>query len=310
MRPDSVVAGFDIGGTQIRVGLACGTDVLASRSSVWPPGLLPEDEVRFVARLALDLIEENQLQGYVKVAGVSLAAIVDEGGVVVDWPNHPSWRGLSIRSLLEEEIKLPTVIEDDANAAAVAEWTLGAGRGFSNCMVVMIGTGIGAGLILNDHLFRGSKGWAGELGHVTMEPDGGTCPCGKRGCLQLLASGRALDKLAIERGLGGASDLAIAAHRGEPWALESLAASGRWIGTALASVVNLLDLEAIIIGGGLSILGSPWWSTIENTLRREVFNSVHRSVILRKAALPNESGLIGAITLALQMSGRPRNSGK
>jgi glucokinase len=303
MKLDTVVLGFDIGGTRVRAAVARGIDILASRSSLWPPGLSPEDEVKFVANLALDLMEETHLRASVKAAGISLAAIVNEDGVVIDWPNRLSWRGLQFRSMIEERIGLPTLIEDDGNAAALAEWAFGAGRGYHHGMVVMIGTGIGAGLILNDRLFRGSKGWAGELGHVTVEPDGPECPCGKRGCLQLLAGGRALDKLAVKRGLGGTNDLVIAANVGEHWAQEALKASGRWIGLALGSVVNLLDLEAIIVGGGLSRLGPPWWTTIEETLRREIFNSAHRGIVLSKALLPEECGLLGAITLACQMSG-------
>jgi len=284
--------------------------VLASYDEKWPNGLSPEDEVKFVADLALGLIEETRLPEPAKAAGVSLAALVNKEGVVIDWPNRPSWRGLSFRALLEQRIGLPVIIEDDCNAAAIAEWTLGAGRGYRNGLVAMIGTGIGAGLILDGRLFRGSNGWAGELGHITVEPNGDPCPCGKRGCLQLLAAGRALDNLAIRRGLGGASDLVTAAGRGETWARDSLEASGRWIGLALGSVINLLDLEAIIIGGGLSRLGSLWWTTIEKTLRSQVLNSSHRSIALHKAVLPGTAGLLGAITLAGQGAGGPVVAGR
>nr|QEO74835.1 ROK family protein [uncultured bacterium] len=276
--------------------------MVAQRSVSWEAERPASEEASYVADVALGLIKEHAGEGHLVAAGVSLAALVDAEGAVVKWPNRPAWRGLPVRSILEARLAVPVVIEDDANAAALAEATLGAGRDFRDVLVLMVGTGVGAGLILDGRLHRGRNGWAGELGHVVMQPGGPDCSCGKRGCLQVLSSGRALDHLARARGLDGAAQLAEAAERGELWAREALAASGRWLGLAAANVIDLLDLDAVVVGGGLSGLGAPWWSTLEETLRSNVLNAEHRQIALRRAEMPDAAGLLGAVIRARQVT--------
>jgi glucokinase len=295
--------GFDIGGTQVRAALAKGNQIVASQSAQWPQGLSPADEVEFIASLASDLMSQMGVTDSVCAAGVSLAALVDQDGNVVHWPNRPTWRGLAFQSLLQARLAVPTVVEDDANAAALAEWTFGAGRGYRHVLVMLVGTGVGAGLILDGRLFRGEHGWAGELGHLVMLADGPACPCGHRGCLQMMASGRALERVAAERGLPGAPAVTAAAERDEAWALAALAECGRWLGLAAANVVNLLDLDGVVVGGGLSRLGPPWWSSLEETLRANLLNPTYRRVALHRAALPDTAGLLGALSLAWQKVG-------
>ena len=301
MTKEQVVLGLDIGGTQVRAAVAVNGEIVAIRSATWPAGLSAAGEVDCAADLALELLNQTGTAGTARAAGVALAALTDRDGTVVHWPNRPAWRGLAFRPLLETRLGLPAVVEDDANAAALAEWTFGAGQGYRNVLVVMAGTGIGAGLILDGRLFRGRHGWAGELGHVVVLADGPECACGHRGCLQTVASGRALERAAAERGLVGAPAVTGAAERGEAWAVEVLAACGRWLGLAAANVVNLLDLEAVVVGGGLSALGAPWWPAVEEALRSNLLNAGHRSVALHRAALPDTAGVLGAVSLAWQI---------
>jgi glucokinase len=293
---------FDIGGTQVRAALATGQQIIASRSEPWPPERSADDDLTFVAELADRLLAEHAPPTPLRTAGVALAALVDERGAVVSWPNRPSWRGLPFRTLLQTRLGLPVAIEDDANAAALAEHIDGAARGFRDALVIMAGTGIGAGLILNGRLHRGRRGWAGELGHLTMQIDGPECACGRRGCLQMLASGRALERVAVAQGWPSAAALTRAAAHGEPAAVAAVADAGRWLGLAAANAVNLLDLEAVVIGGGLSALDDPWWSAIQTMLDAQVLNATHRPIILRKATLPDSAGLLGAMHLAVQHS--------
>lgn len=300
MNAETVVWGLDVGGTQVRAALASDGRIVTSRASVWPPNLSSVQEAHFVADQALDILREASGVGPVRAAGIALAALVDREGTVVHWPNRPEWRGLPLRPLLEERLGVPVLIEDDANAAALAEWTLGAGRGYRHLLIMTIGTGVGAGLILDSKLFRGQQGWAGELGHLVVQADGPVCACGHRGCLQMMASGRALARVATEHELAGAEAVTAAAEQGEAWALEALERCGHWLGLAAANVVNLLDLEAVIVGGGLSTLGAPWWSALENTLRANLLNPNHRDVALHRAALPDTAGLLGAVAIALQ----------
>ena len=243
------------------------------------------------------------LASSLRAAGIALAALTDAEGRIVEWPNRPGWKGLPFRALMEERLQVPTVVEDDANAAALAEWTLGKGRGFRHGLVLMVGTGVGAGLFLDGRLYHGHHGWAGEIGHLVVQPDGPACPCGRRGCVQVLASGRALDRRARARGLVSGADIELAAAKGEPWALEALAECARWLGLAAANAVNLLDLEAVIVGGGVSALGDSWWCPFERELRSQLMNADTRSLAVLRAALPETAGVFGAIGLAREKVG-------
>jgi glucokinase len=303
MTTDAVVIGLDIGGTWIRVALADGGRVLATRATRWPDGLSPAEEVGHIADFAVALARESGKVEVVSAAGVSLAAMVDGDGVVVSWPNRTRWRGLSFKALLEERLGVPVAVEDDANAAALAEWQSGAGRGYRNLLVMTAGTGVGCGLILDGALFRGSRGWAGELGHQVMLPDGAECPCGHRGCLQTLASGRALERVAATRNLPDAAALVLAAEEGQAWAAGAIAACGGWLGLAAANVVNLLDLEAVIVGGGLCSLPAAWWDALGERFDANLLNRTERRVVLRKATLTEGAGLAGATSLARRLAG-------
>jgi glucokinase len=302
MSTEPLLVGLDIGGTQVRAALARGGRVLTSRATHWPAGLSAAGELDFVAGVALGLLEETEPGADIDAVGVSLAALLDADGRVVQWPNRPEWRGLAFRELLSSRLAAPVVVEDDANAAALAEAAFGAGRGRRHLLVLMVGTGVGAGLVLDGRLFRGRRGWAGEIGHVTVLPEGPACPCGKRGCLQVLSSGRALERVAAAHGLTHASQLAEAAARGERWASEALAASGRWLGFALAGAVNLLDLELIVVGGGLSGLGDPWLSSMEESLRENTLNADARRVEMVRAELPDTAGVLGGVALAREFT--------
>ena len=301
METEAIVIGFDIGGTWIRVALADESRLIATDAARWPSGLSPAGEVDFIAEMARKLAGKWGKTDSALAAGVSLAAMVDAGGSVVSWPNRPRWRGLSFKNMMETRLGVPVAVEDDANAAALAEWQFGAGRGYHYLMVMMVGTGVGCGLILNGRLFRGATGWAGELGHLVMLPDGMECPCGLRGCLQTIASGRALDRAALARDLPYAWALVKASAEGQAWALEELAVCGSWLGIAAANVTNLLDLEAVIVGGGLSGLSGAWWDALAETFNAHLLNRNYRQVKLHKATLSETAGLRGATSLAWQL---------
>jgi glucokinase len=298
MAPEPVVLGLDVGGTRVRAALAHGEAVLFSTDVRWPRGLAPRQELDLVVDVALSLVRQSGLASSLRAAGVALAALTDREGRVVEWPNRPGWKGLAFRALLEDRLQVPTVVEDDANAAALAEWTLGRGRGFRHGLVLMVGTGVGGGLILDGRLHHGHHGWAGEIGHMVVQPEGPECGCGRRGCLQSLASGRALERRARMRGLASGADVEKAAAHGEPWAIKALADAGRWLGLGAANAVNLLDLEAVIVGGGLSALGEAWWDPFEQALRGQLMNAAARSLAVLRAALPDTAGLLGALGLA------------
>lgn len=273
--------------------------MLASAQHAWTQGRAPLEELDLIATMAQGLLAEAGGASPV-AAGCALAALVDQAGTVVQWPNRPAWQGLPFRCLLEERLAVPLVVEDDANAAAVAEWQFGAAQGYAHALVMMVGPGVGAGMILNGALVRGRSGWAGELGHIVMDRDGPPCPCGHNGCLQVLASGRALERAAHARGLAGSAAVAALASQGDPWARAVIEDCARWVGIAAANVANLLDLEAVIIGGGLSHLDEVFWGALGATFQSYLLNAQHREVILLPASLPDTAGLLGAAYLAQQ----------
>jgi glucokinase len=303
MVPDPAVLGLDVGGTRIRAALAHGEAVLLTADVPWPQGLAPRQELGLVADIALSLVSQSGMASSLRAAGVALAALTDREGCVIEWPNRPGWKGLAFRALMEERLQVPTVVEDDANAAALAEWTLGRGRGFRHGLVLMVGTGVGAGLILDGRLYHGHHGWAGEIGHMVVQPEGPACGCGRRGCVQSLASGRALERWARTQGLASGADVELAAAKGEAWALEALADAASWLGLGVANAVNLLDREAVIVGGGVSALGEAWWGPFERALRGHLMNAETRSLAVLRAALPETAGLFGALGLARERAG-------
>lgn len=301
MRPTGIpcgrpLLGLDVGGTRVRGVVTRGGELTARRAAVWPDGLGAGDELAFLAAFARRLVDDA---GPVDAAGLALAALTTEDGEVAAWPNRPAWKGLPVRRFLEAELGVALAVAEDANAAALAEWTLGGGRGFRDGLYVTVGTGIGAGLVLDGRLVRGRRGWVGELGHLTVEPEGEPCGCGRRGCLQTVASGRALDGLAREWGLPDGTAVTAAAAAGEFWAVVAVDRAARWLGLALANVAYFLDLEAVVVGGGLGAAGTGglWWERLEDELRRRLA-AAGRKVELKVAALGEDAGLWGAVLAA------------
>ncbi len=199
--------------------------------------------------------------------GVSCGGPLDwESGTILKPPNLPLWESVPIRTILESAFAgIRVVVENDANATALAEWKFGAGQGTQNMVFVTMGTGIGAGIILDGRLFRGTNGMAGEVGHQTIKMDGPKCGCGKRGCLEAMASGPAIARLAQESLLYGRGHLLLAkangrvkeitarnvveaAQEGDPFSRGILEEAGAYMGIGLANIIQILNPERIILG--------------------------------------------------------------
>jgi glucokinase len=289
--------GIDLGGTYVRIAVLEAGRVLRDAKEPWPTDGSPDDDIEFISRLVSELAPSAEVAQ--SAVGVAVGGLLDVAGVVLEWPNRKAWIGTPFRSKLEAALGVSVVIDDDANCAAVAEKHFGAARPFRHALVLTLGTGVGAGLILDSELFRGSRGWAGELGHITAWPQGPECGCGRRGCLQVLASGRAMELVARSHGVLDLSGMLIASARDEPWATDALSACGRWVGAAAATAVNLLDLEAVVVGGGLGMtLPEPWWSSLRHGLTENVLAGRHRTVFLERAMLGEHAGVVGAAFLA------------
>ncbi|MGH7759170.1 MAG: ROK family protein, partial [Candidatus Dormibacteria bacterium] len=188
------------------------------------------------------------------------------------------------------------LVEHDANLGALAEHRRGRGRGSSDFAYITVSTGIGAGLILRGQLYRGHRGSAGEFGHMVVEPDGPSCNCGNRGCLEAVASGTAI---ARDAGAPSAAAASRRAAAGDPRAQQVLRRAARHLGLALGGLINLLNPEVVAVGGGVVAASPQFWESIVEAVPEASFPSSRASCSLVQAALDEDQGLLGAIELGL-----------
>ncbi len=300
--PQSFVAGVDLGATWLRVGLA-GPDGQVRQqvrdrtaSAEGPAGVLAQIEA--LVREAVASEPEARMSQLVVAIGVP--GPVDVGaGVVEGAPNLPGWRRVQVRDRLEKLLGCPCVIEHDANLGALAEHRRGVGRRTQDFIYVTVSTGIGAGLIFDGQLYRGHQGSAGEFGHMVILPDGPLCNCGNRGCLEALASGTAI---ARQAGVGSASEVGRLAAGGDVAAQEVLNRAARYVGLALGGLVNLLNPEAVAVGGGVVAYAPHFWTEILAGVADSSFASVRAGCRIEPAALGEDQGLVGAIELGLDLA--------
>lgn len=289
--------GVDIGGTNLRGALfsAAGEVLHRFRSlSVIDAGREP-----FLASLGEGLDSllgiADALGLSVQAVGVGVPGLIDCHGLVHSSVNLPPLAGLQLRETLEARLGVPVRCANDANLIALGESSSGAGQGLDSLMVITIGTGLGSGLILNRQLWEGSRGFAAEFGHVTVEPDGYPCPCGNRGCLEQYVSATALTRMG-----GGlaADELARLARDGNPDAQRLFEQVGRYLGIALAGLLNTLNLDGIVIGGGVSASYDLLEPALLQELHQRTFRQIMHQVVVRRASLGDDAGLLGAARLA------------
>src|SRR5574344_2798 len=233
-------------------------------------------------------------------------------GIVRLAPNIPGWVEIPISQIMEKEFKIQTKADNDVRCAALGELNYGAGKGCENLVCITVGTGIGSGLVLNGKLVRGASNAAGELGHIKLDITGGPlCGCGDRGCLEAFASGPSIVAMAEEYIKGGKSTkyrelanpditpyiVSEAAKQGDPVAKRIFAITGEYIGIGLASVVNLLNPEKIIIGGGVAAAGDLLFEPIRKTVRERAMSISADAAEIVPALLGNGAGVIGASLL-------------
>ena len=313
--------GLDVGGTKA-AGLLVAEDgeILARHVAD-----TPADDVEATMTTLFDVVGTLRKEGDPVAVGIGAAGVVDfEAGVMRFAPNL-AWRELPLRDRVSEHTGLPCILDNDANAACWGEYRFGAGRGYRHVLLITVGTGIGGGLVADGGLFRGAHGFAMELGHVVVEPDGPLCGCGNRGCLEQVASGRALDRLGrvaagehpdglIAR-LAGTDEVTgrhvtQAAEQGDDVAGRIIEEVGIRLGVGIAGFVNVVDPEVVVVGGGVADIGSPLLDPTRAAYRDAVLAPDQRpDVPIVAAALGNDAGAIGAAALALELEGAATGAG-
>ncbi len=317
-----LVAGFDVGGTKILGRVLDPHDprrALAHHRRDTPRGAEAVVEALDAAVAELDAQLDAAGLPRVGAVGVGIAGLVDRAGVLQVAPNLPGIVGLDVGEAVAAATGLTAVaVDNDANCAAVAEHQLGAGVGTSDLVLVTLGTGIGGAVIIGDQLVRGASGFAGEPGHMVVDPSGPPCPCGHRGCWERFASGSGLGRLGREAAEAGSAPGVVAvaggdpdavrgehvtqaAAQGDPGALEVVRQFAWWVALGIANLENLLDPELVIVGGGLAEAGELLLAPTREAHRALALGSEHRvPVRIRGASLGPEAGAIGAGLLATE----------
>jgi glucokinase len=310
----ALAIGVDAGGTKVEALLVdvVGGGRILDRRLAQTPATDAEATTRTIVALARELMGERN---DVAALGVGAAGMVDRSGVMRFAPNV-AWREVPLAEKIRSGVGLPTLVDNDANVAAWGEFRFGAGRGSADMLLVTVGTGIGGGIVAGGKLVRGGHGFAGEIGHIIVEPNGPLCGCGNLGCWEQVASGRAIGRLGREAAqehpesliveLSGGQASAVtglavtaAAMKGDPLAVRILAEVGRRLGEGIAGLVNILDPDMVVVGGGVIEAGE----LILEPARRAFLDSVeapeHRpEVPLVAAMMGNDAGAVGAADLA------------
>lgn len=309
--------GLDVGGTKIAGGVVTESGRVLDRVRVLTP---PDDEQATLAAL-LALVDELRARNPgTEAIGLGAAGLVERPGGIARWAPHNTYRRMELRRLLHERTGLPTSVDNDANAAAWAESRFGAGAASGDLVLITVGTGIGGGLVLDGRLHHGEQGFAGELGHLIVDPEGDRCPCGNRGCLEAMASGLTLGRLGREAAAGDpAGRLATlaalgggpvtgevvfaAASEGDKAALALFERVGHWLGVGIASLVTIFDPDLVVVGGGVAATGELLLAPARASFERYVHARDHRDLPpVVPARLGADAGLVGAATLALARS--------
>jgi glucokinase len=309
------VLAIDIGGTKLAAGIVdAGGTVLARGEAPTQAAQGPAGVLERVIRLAREVLGKPGVRAdAIRRIGIGCAGPVDRrAGLILNPPNLPGWTRVPLVEHIQKALGLPAVLENDANAGALGEFRYGAGKGASSLVYLTVSTGIGGGIILDGKLWHGLKDGAGEVGHMTIVPDGPLCGCGNRGCLEALASGPSIARRAREAlGAGRASRLSQAgeftaadvvrlAQEGDAVAAEVWRDTVQYLALGVGAVVTIVAPERVVIGGGVTQAGDFLFEPLRREVRQRVKLVAVESVPILPAALGPDVGILGAAAVALE----------
>jgi len=317
------VVAIDLGGSKIAAAIISREYQILARE--YHPTLASEGVASVINRIATAVkqITASTSTALSQTCGITIAAAgaIDHkrGGTVTLSPNLPGWRDVPLGSIIQERLGSRTWLINDANAAALGEHYLGAGRGVGNLIYLTVGTGIGGAIITNGQLYTGACGSAGEIGHMTIDTNGPRCECGNVGCLETLASGSAIAREAIRRISSGersslteltdgkiaditAREVAIAARQGDPLAGSVINNAAAYLGVGMVNLVNIFNPEMIIVGGGVASMGDLLLNPARQVVKERAFpvSSAAASIVITE--LGHDAGLLGAAHFAFKQA--------
>jgi len=301
----------DLGGTNLRMAaIDEGGAILFRTRRETPRVSRPEEIVQAIVESAVEC-RSNCPDYTVRAISMAVPGTVSvERGVITKAPNLPALDGFRIVAALESELGIKSILENDANAAALGESWLGASKGVQNSICVTLGTGVGGGVIIGGVILRGMDGTAGEIGHICVEPFGVSCGCGSRGCLEQYSSATAIVRLAKElkaqypksnlqaHSQLTAHDVYRAGLEADELALEVFRRMGFYLGIALAGLINVLNPETIVIGGGASAGRDLFLPHLQNTINERAYREPAERAQISFAELGDDAGIVGAARLA------------
>lgn len=291
------IVGIDIGGTYIKAGIVINPPEVQNFNSIpTQPGKLIDQLIEII----------KQLRPY--AVGIGAPGLISNG-IIHHSPNLFGVKNLNLKEALQAELKIPVEVENDANVVALSEWQYGAGKGVHNLLLLTLGTGVGGGLILNDKLYTGT-GFAGEVGHITIDPNGPPCGCGNYGCLESYVGSEYLERRAIQGIRTGIKTslsrykkitpeiISQQAYKGDEFARSIIETAGYYLGIGIANLWNIFSPERVVIGGGIARAGQILFDKIRKEASFRVYQ--RKGIEIVSTQLADFAGILGAAYYALQ----------
>ena len=295
------VVGIDIGGTNIKLGLISLSGHVAYRTSFVTKGFVRDkaDLIKVLTDRIKEIIAGNKaVKKDIIGIGIGLPGIINSSqGIVSTLVNIPGWKNVPLKKIIEKKLGLNTFIDNDVNLMALGEWKYGAGNGLDNIVCLTLGTGVGGGLIINGQLYRGPSFSAGELGHIPIDIHGLRCNCGGTGCLERYVGNQTLlnnAKKIFRNPRITLEEVSRMAVRGNRQAIHFWEHTGQLLGVALTGVVNLLNPQRIVIGGGVANAHRALLMAVRRTIKQRAMRIPATTVDIVKATLGNNAGILGA----------------
>ena len=311
--------GVDLGGTSIKLGIVTNTGRLIKKISVQTEAEKgPKKVIDNIISGIRKLTDKSKYK--IEGIGIGCPGVVTPGkGIVENPPNLPGWEKVNIGKVIRKEFKKNVFVDNDANAAAIGELTFGSGKNYKSFIMITLGTGVGGGIVINKKIYHGDFGAAGEIGHISIDFNGPKCNCGSYGCIEAYAGNLYLRERVrtelrkhpeskmwklINNDLSKVSPrkVQLAAETGDAFAKSVIDELGVHLGSAFASLCNVLDISVFVIGGGIAGFGKPLFDSIKKTISRRVMAPIRPRVRVLPAKLKNDAGIKGASALVFHQN--------